>query len=279
MCIISGEVEHVCETRIAVAPVNNNNTQQLTVYCNKVRMGANAGAMVLPFPAGPCTVLAPEDFDGEQLFSKLNDILPVMKSRGVYRNFALDGAAAPLEVFDVGSYQCSIATNAPDLHRINNSVFQINTDCLRFIEHNYPKGFGFMICILKKDAKYHPFAYVHAMRQDKKLFIPTVHYHEHVNESHHYATRSKNQPVISTDWDHEIFVLGTSGKIENLATEEGKISVGHFIPQKIPGVVQNFVSRALELCTGVPSQNLRGAKFTITDYHKNHDLVTEPVAV
>lgn len=167
MCIISYPVLLVNSTNIFVGP-NKNYTHQITVYSNKVHNTKTDNAMILPVPYANTVQL----FDLSKypnFFKDIDNCFSAPRSKGATSiNFKLD-------VVSVGSYLASVANNYRDLLNIDKSVFNLSDDCAKMLKM-YPSHYGFIVCKLANENKeYHPFAYSH--RIEKKLFIPTKHYH------------------------------------------------------------------------------------------------------
>lgn len=284
MCVISGEVEEVADTKILVAPASNGQ-HQITVYCNKVSLKEQHGAMILPFPEGPCHIVEPHEWKSKGLFEDLDLVFPRARSM-TYSARSLSANnfdSTPLKVFNVGSYSCSIAQNVYDLDRIQMQVFKLDPECLTFLRQYYPTGFGFVICILRQNADYHPFAYIHNLRPDRRLFVPTMHFHIHKShttsawsspfhtDDHSAVTYESKQ--LTSDWDHEIYSLGVS--LEWPGGVMPSFSNNNYL-------IQNFLSSHYQPSLGVcnRSQDCGTAyKYRVKDYSQNHDLFSQPIAV
>lgn len=197
MCIIVPEAKEVGDTKIFVAPIAGN--KQLTVYSNRVNLERPA-AMILPFPKGSLPYLVNLE-NYTDLFYDLASHFPEQLSIGMLINsksseFDLP-LSSPLEVHTVGSYSVSIADNLEDLSRLRKDVFQITGDVGVMFSQYYSSGYSFMVCIMKAGAKFHPIGYVHSRLSDKSMFIPTRHYHGHLE--------------TNPDWDHQIYVMNSKG--------------------------------------------------------------------
>jgi len=216
MCIISPpEVEEVSRTKIWIAPViKDNKLSQLTVYSNTVETN-NPVAMILPFP-----ITEPKDFefvdfsDYTSLFHDLNKLFPTLsraRSMGfaTANSFDLDDAE-PLPVTQVGNYKASVAFSLADLKRLKFDVFNFTPDVVELMSTYYSKGYGFVVCILDQSKEYHPFGYIHSMREDGRYFVPTRHYHH-------------KDTVDNADWDHEIYVMNCDYSQVEKCVQNGKI--------------------------------------------------------
>jgi hypothetical protein len=154
-----------------------------------------------------------------------------------------------LEVHYVGSYKASIVPNFKSFGLVDTSEFNLAPDTKEILEKYYKSNYGFIVCQLMASRngdnhKYHPFGYLHEIREDGRLFIPTRHYHK-MNEfnpytKYHLGVDDDNQDVsdhfMSTlsmedkwlrlnikkrefstpkkkpiaDWDHEVYVINCS---------------------------------------------------------------------
>jgi len=181
MCLISTEIESVSNTKILVAP-NHNNTRQLTIYSNFVSNVSESNAMVLPVPL-PQTIEFINLSGYKNLFEDCaNCFYNPNRSYG-YGNVnsydVEDGKA--LQVFNVGSYQVSVAMNLEQISRVNSQVFELSPGLNQTLQTFYYQDYwGFIICKLNSGPEsYHPFAYSHQII-DNKIYIPTRHYHHEV---------------------------------------------------------------------------------------------------
>jgi hypothetical protein len=208
MCMIQGEVEHVSATKILAAPIKtflNVFPQQFTVYSNNVSMESQSGAMILPFPGQFRQFVDLTQY--KHLFTDLKNLCwpqVLSKSNSSYSRSA-SKSLEYLPVHNVGSYQASVVPGLDDLPRINPSVFQIDPRIFEFLKQNYSQGFGFMVCMLKNKAEYHPFGYIHDRLPSGQMFIPTMHYHLH--GSSHKSQSSNFGDVYET----KVQPFGSSG--------------------------------------------------------------------
>ena len=185
MCIISGHVKNVSNTKILVAPLTQSSLNddskasslQLTVYCNKVSVKDKNAVMVLPFPKSEY-----KSFDLTEyptLFDDLSKIWP--QARSLSRSsatYSLSNSNS-LEVFQNGSYSASVVPDIDDFSRLQGQVFEVNQDVISFMKEHYPSGYSFVVCKLDGNKEYHPFAYIHSTLPGGAMFIPTMHYHTH----------------------------------------------------------------------------------------------------
>lgn len=210
MCIFSGSVESVGATKILVSKVYQSQIVeqkekggrirrfkkpvgaplQLVVYSNKVILNRNSHdsisgtpgrtAMILPFPLikGKNRVAVLNMNNYENFFDDVELLFPITQSR----SYANDGSMLALgddmiEVMKVGSYDVSIVKNFENFSRLQFEKFNLDPDVTKLLKQYYGKNYGFMVCVLRPQARYHPFAYVHEVRSNGELFVPTRHYH------------------------------------------------------------------------------------------------------
>ncbi len=115
---------------------------------------------------------------------------PRKKSKSRSRSYSL--GKEKLEVQVVGSYNVSIAKSIADLRRIDASVFSLAKNVDALLSKHYGDGFGFIVAAFRNSQEKHPLAYVHPLGVDKKLFVPTRHYHHGEGEEE------------IAHWDHEV---------------------------------------------------------------------------
>jgi hypothetical protein len=157
------------------------NPMQLVIYSNQISLSRNPvdelghcnTAMILPFPIIPGSKNRFKIFpmtnyghifdDVEMLFP---DIPQTTKSSDIN-----------LPVMNIGSYSVLVVKDITALASINPEVFKVSQDLLRLVKQYYPKNFAFLVCMLKTNAQYHPIGYVHELKPDGKLFVPTRHFH------------------------------------------------------------------------------------------------------
>lgn len=204
MCIISLAVEDVSHTKIFVAPASDGITQ-LTVYANDVDNKSNGNAMILPVPF-PNSVKAINLESYKTIFDDCDKSFSNMtRSYSIRSNsLGLDDSNS-LEVFNVGSYQVSLAKSLDDLKRVNTNVFVLSPGCREVLQQHYTQSYwGFIICKLVTGREhYHPFAYQHRMIAPNHLFIPTRHYH-------HEPSAWNTNTNIADDWGHDIYIYNSA---------------------------------------------------------------------
>ncbi len=241
MCIIQGGAKLVADTKILVAPIVSSidaEPQQFTVYCNKVSLEAKQGAMILPFPKSACTFFDLSEYKG--LFDDLNMMWP--RSRGGSTK------SHHLEIQQVGSYKASVVPDIADFARLSD-IFVIDHRVKRFIQKCYPAGYSFVVCLLDQEKEYHPFGYIHGRPSADKLFIPTMHFHQHSGRH--------------VDWDHEIYTVNSRMlDVPYMFQKEiGKPSLSQ--PDKLPANME-------------PIQTIYGYKTGPPHtYNRNHDMWAE----
>lgn len=196
MCIVVPQAKNVSNTQIYVAGLANN--QQLTVYSNNVTIDKPA-AMILPFPNYTNKIELIDLSDYKNIFEDLSMYFPILKSNSFTLNSFSQSKTRSLEVFTSGSYLVSIAKTIDDLKRVNTDVFKIEGDIHKLFMNNYNTHYGFMICMLKDSSQFHPLAYIHDRFDTKKLFIPTLHYHGHIE--------------TKPDWAHTIYIQNNKDKL------------------------------------------------------------------
>lgn len=189
MCIVSLPVRSMSDTKI-FASINNDKTRQIIIYSNNVNNLNSKNAMILPVP-NPKTLKFHDLSNYKEIFSDCDDCFQNMSRSMLSINHL---SRDSLDVFDVGSYNVSVANSLDDLNYINQDVFSIDDKCVTLLNSNYSDNiFGFIICQLKTGNNgYHPLGYSHDVAP--KIFIPTKHYHGHLNEK------------IADDWDHTIYL-------------------------------------------------------------------------
>lgn len=240
MCLFSGDIESVSNTKIFVSPCSGNSTQ-LTVYSNKVSV-ENEAFMVLPFPGK--FVKFVDLTNRKELFGDLNDYFPKTRSMAL-------GVSRSLSFTQVGSYQAIAMQDFKELVNTSPKLnINISPDLMSFLEKNY-SNFGFIVFRLMKNAEYHPFGYVHTT-PNGEMFIPTMHYHSHRIDD------SKSE--VKTDWDHTIYTLNREVKagLASLPGEKVDIRNRHFNYDSLPGDLQSpeFLMKYKVRGTNFPNMDL-----------------------
>ena len=210
MCLISTEIQNVSKTKILVAP-NFDKTRQLTVYSNFVNNISESNAMVLPVPL-PNSV---QFIDLSKYANLFEDCAGCFYNPYKSKSFGMLSTNSyntrddkPLEVFNVGSYQVSLAKSLEQISRVDPRVFKLSTGLKQTLEMFYYQPYwGFIICKLARGSEsYHPFGYSHDII-DNKIYIPTRHYHQEAKwaEVNGWALGlpidPKQNPLNLSTWD------------------------------------------------------------------------------
>jgi hypothetical protein len=213
MCLISTEIESVTNTKILVAP-NHNNTRQLTVYANYVNNISESNAMVLPVPL-PQTLQFINLSGYKDLFEDCakcfyNPNKSLNYSNSLSTNSSNSKDDKPLQVFNIGSYQVSVAMNLEQIEHVDSKVFILSPGLKQTLQRFYYQEYwGFIICKLNSGHEsYHPIAYSHQII-DSKIYIPTRHYHQEVKwaEVNNWALGThidpKENPLNAKSWNED----------------------------------------------------------------------------
>jgi hypothetical protein len=222
MCIFSGPISHVSGTNIMLStvmqskvvtirdkygvarrvrrPSENTKPLQLTVYSNTIAINHAAStdqtAMILPFPLvkGKNRVQVMDLSKCKSLFKRLGKLFKSKHKDVMTLDDATDYFAnGSIPVQQVGSYLTSIVPNFDAFDKLQYNQFGLSPEVKELLKQYYSKKYGFIVCILKKNAEYHPFGYTHEIRPDGKLFVPTRHFHGHTNESQLLNTDSQTR--------------------------------------------------------------------------------------
>ena len=129
MCMISGAIEEVSDTKIFIA-LNKLKNRQFTVYANLIENLLPKNGMVIPVP-NPQSVTFHDLSTYVNFFGDCGKSFytNVTRSKGIYFNsYSMDdslslNSSKPLEVFNVGSYRVSFAKNVGEIKRIDESEF------------------------------------------------------------------------------------------------------------------------------------------------------------
>lgn len=220
MCIITGDTKSVTNTRILVGATADG--RQLTVYSNQVQLADGAVAMILPVPKGRDGVQFVDLSAYDDLFDDLDAFFPKPQQNYSFGMMTNSLQAQNLPVFQVGSYKCSFAPCIDDLGRLRFDVFQLPGNIRALLEKSYSATFGYVVCILDRDAKFHPFGYIHSLYSTRLLWVPTRHQHGTQYEE------------IFSHWDHEIYSLNTTD--ETTAGTVGQGSGAHMKWHLLPAL-------------------------------------------
>lgn len=122
MCIFTEEPSSVANTKIFVSPIGDG--RQFTAYANFVQIEEKRStAMILPYPAFNKEACVPVDMSGYPKFFEDVEQMFEIKSESSDLNFVTNSRSAPLAVFQVGSYKCTVATCFEDLSRVQADTF------------------------------------------------------------------------------------------------------------------------------------------------------------
>lgn len=222
MSIFSGPVSHVSKTQILTSlvkpsvvvktqvngktryirrPKQGSRPMQMVVYSNIVKFNKAATGeptvMILPFPLidGTNRVAVLDISKYHDIFSDMNKMFTKIKAA----NFDewMEQSKRKSRVKNVGSYRVVVANNFAKLSSTFKK-FNISANVMAVLKQYYSKKFGFMVCQLKEGAKFHPIAYVHEVRNDGQLFIPTRHVQGHV-EGNPFKQNVEDYSLQETD--------------------------------------------------------------------------------
>ena len=198
MCMVSEEAT-LSKTKIFVAP-SKDKKRQIVIYSNNVSTRTTTNMMILPVPT-PRSVKFIDLSNYKDVFKDLEQDFTGYLLSANSRSF---GQSKSLEVFHVGSYDCSILQTMTDFDNLDPNYFKKPDQTLLNILKEHYKSFGFIICKLKSgDHNYHPIAYTHDIVGGKVL-VPTRHYHP--NGSIFNSSMFGKNPNDEDDWDHDIYV-------------------------------------------------------------------------
>ena len=340
MCIFSGPISHVSSTKILVSTVmqakkvlvrdNYGKTRQvrrpametkplqLTVYSNAVEINGGATseqtAMILPFPLikGKNRVRLLDLSKCTDLFKNLDKMF---KSKKHVMN--LDEVTAyftneALPVHSVGNYVASIVPNFESFDNLQYKQFGLSPEVKTLLKQYYEKRYGFIVCILRQNAEYHPFGYMHELRADGKLFVPTRHYHargtnttrlsaqtrmpgeeydESIDDIENFMaktmidadpylslsvkrnTLSVNRDVPDVDWDHSIYVLNYPRVLADERYKKEYMDVKPADPGRLYRIDKYFDIGSFPSCIIFPTIKSVQRLNIYPGYKSNHDLL------
>ena len=191
----------------------------MTFYMNSVD-SPRENMMILPVPNIDTLYLHTVNYKG--LFRDLKSSVGKIPTRSY--DFSLTRsltASASIEetlpVFEHGSYFVSIVPTLEDLSRLNTGFFELPPDIYSFFGKHYTREFGYLCCKLKAGyADYEPICYSHRLHSNRKLFVPTLHYHNH----------GGRVDTDDADWDHLIYSVGTTqqANLEYYSHDKNKLA-------------------------------------------------------
>jgi len=211
MSIFSGPISHVSGTNIMISsvmqskivtirdkygkarrvrrPAENTKPLQLTVYSNTIEINQAASseqtAMILPFPLikGKNRVQLMDLTNCKSLFKRLGKLFKSKKNAMTLDDATDYFANGSIAIQEVGSYNTSIVPNFDSFDKLQYNHFGLAPEIKDILKQYYSKSYGFIVCILRKNAEYHPFGYTHEIRTDGKLFVPSRHHYGRSNDS------------------------------------------------------------------------------------------------
>lgn len=265
MSIFSGDIGDVADTKILTGIVysrmhngapNLNDPLQLVVYSNNVSSaGAGAGThiapiMILPFPlkSGVNRIRLLDFSEYPTIFDDVDLFFPTQLVNDP-REWTKDKP----DVKTIGNYKTSIArlSDFPKLQR----DFAIRQSIIDLLTEHYSRGFGFIICQILHAGIRGLLAYVHEIRSDGRLFIPTRRYHNkrvaydisrfeeqdstETDSNDIYSLRDDQYlslytkriqmadtslPPAQLDWDHDIYVINFARIAQNVLISRPGVS-------------------------------------------------------
>lgn len=258
--MISGITTSITGTQIIISNIGDG--RQLTVYSNQIVLGDRLEpvVMILPFPNKNNNIKVLETVNEDmKCFDNINKCF-IEQTFGIKsRSCSGTSSKRTLEVLRAGNYRYSIARGIEQLNMLDN-IFKKSKELDNLLMTYEDNNFGFIACIIDKNAKYSPFAYIHYI-VDNKLFVPTKHYHEHDQRTNYMGRNSFNDNQVinnseyTTDWDHDIFIFNTSKSNAYTNYENDK---------------KYSFSQYIDNC---PKEKLY--KMNIKGYHKNEDIVID----
>ena len=343
MCIFDGPIAHVSSTKILVTtvmqskistvrdthgkakrvrrPAENTKPMQLTVYSNSVQVGSNhqQAAMILPFPLlkksnrvkildlSKCT----------HLFKRIDKLFKKKKTRGLIMqnamDYTLDNDDEPsLVVHTVGSYKASIVPNFAAFDKLQYGQFGLSPEVKNLLQQHYATDYGFMVCILRDNTDYHPFGYVHEVRSDGKLFVPTRHFHSYdgtanpfqytdaqtrvpeedydpeldIVEQHMSRTMTEDDPylqhtmrhgnvreVARVDWDHSVYVFNHGRIVRDVHYQKKNMEIATADPGRLYNIDKFFNPTEFPSCIIFPRIASAHRLNIYPGYQNNHDLL------
>ncbi len=179
MCCFSQKVEQVIDTKIFAR--DSTKSLQFLVYEMNFKASEDL-AMILPIPVPRFTPETGVRFiDLEKyadFFKDMDSGFPTSASRSMagMGGFGGGGAAKPLAVVSVGSFEASFVPTVADFSRLDQR-FRLPDGTWEKIPHY--RSFGFTVFKLKKGhQKVHPMAFEFPRVNSRQLFFPTVHIHD-----------------------------------------------------------------------------------------------------
>lgn len=211
MCIFSGRVDHVGETRIFVADLGHG--VHAVAYQMRV-LAPEPVAMILPVPVLKGTgdeALAFVDLGGyDGFFDDLARCFPRPRSAGRGGGYGPEDMLPLilLAVHEVGDYVASYVPSVAEFHRLD-PRFRLPEAAWESLPDYHDFGFAvFQLRPGKEMQRVHPIAYRYPAEDPEELFFPTVHVHDGGGadpEAHFdhelYAQRDWSGTSRCADWD------------------------------------------------------------------------------
>lgn len=210
MCMFSGPVEHVANTRIFARMLDGAPVRQALIYAMQMRTAAEV-AMILPVPtpAGASEqALRFVSLEGRaSFFDQLEASFPALVRPDPFatdsREHGFRGGAPILEVHQVGAFEASFVPSQADFNRLDRR-FRLPAKVLSKLP--YEQSWGYAVFKLRGalaqpsaspkrgwfrrresaprdresalDQNIHPMAFVFETRRPQALFFPTIHVHD-----------------------------------------------------------------------------------------------------
>ena len=218
MCIVPFPVRSINSTNLFVLP-SIDGKRQMTFYKNDVD-SMEENLMILPFPNPKSLQLHKIKY--KAMFDDLKKSVYKPPTRSYSYDMLMTRCAASasfeyIPVINHGSYLVSICETIQDLARVNPTIFKLPPSIFSFFAKHYSSQFGYLVCRLKEGKhEYEPLCYSHEVVEHKKLFVPTLHYHDHGDG---------NIQTEEADWDHKIYSCGTTkmANREYMSYKENKL--------------------------------------------------------
>jgi hypothetical protein len=207
LCAFNGPVSQVSKTQIITGRIKVDSAYcQFVSYGNKIVLDRNVGrtARVIPVPckAGDLYIMDSKELWSEVLLADMqkafDDLKPKPKSLGFGAHssysFGSSSNSQPLQVYNIGSYVCSVAESIHEFDRIDPAYFKLSPG----LKDHFMKCYGqdpycYLIMQLTESGDYHPITYLHPIPTGDQLkglvqdhlMIPTRHYHpKQISTSH-----------------------------------------------------------------------------------------------
>jgi hypothetical protein len=249
MCIVPFPVHSISSTKLFVLP-SKDGKRQMTFYKNDVD-SMEENLMILPYP-NPSSVKL-HKIRYKAMFDDLKKSVfkPPTRSYPMYDMYAtrsLCASASYVPVISHGSYLVSICETLDDLNRVDPTVFTLPPSIFPFFAKHYNSQFGYLVCRLKEGKhEYEPLCYSHDVLMENKVFVPTLHYHDHGNGS---------VKTDAADWDHAIYSCGTTKQAnqEYMSYKENKLLWNRFPEEFQLGTHQPV--RCAEITGSYPNKDI-----------------------